>query len=102
MATRVVMDPTYPEKLDAAIVRVLGRLGDAVADDARRFVPVDTGRLREGIEVGPVEGKSVTVHSRRPDPNHDREGVPVFVEFGTRYMDAQPYMRPAVQRKRVV
>ncbi len=100
------MDATARLEIDRAAGQLLIRVADAIADDARRFVPVDTGRLREGIERGNVEGHgdhlSIKVYSRRPDPDPDREAVPVYVELGTRHMAAQPYMKPALFRTRVL
>lgn len=79
---------------------LLARIADAIVRDAQRLVPVDTARLADGIEADSPAGGSVKVHSRRPDPNPDREGVPVYVELGTRYMAAQPYLKPALYRQR--
>ncbi|WP_019008981.1 HK97-gp10 family putative phage morphogenesis protein [Deinococcus aquatilis] len=54
------------------------------------LAPVDTGRLRQSINVQKI-GKG-----------HYRVGTNVnyapFVEFGTRYMRAQPFMRPAIEK----
>lgn len=79
---------------------LLGRIADAIVRDAQRLVPVDTGRLEDGIEADSPSGGSVKVHSRRPDANPNREGVPVYVELGTRHMAAQPYLKPALYRQR--
>lgn len=65
-----------------------------VADDMRRMVPVDTGNLRDGIEVlgeGKI-GISAT--------NEQGQSYVEFVEFGTEHMAAQPFIRPALYRKR--
>lgn len=79
---------------------LLARIAEDIVRDAKRLVPVDSGRLRDGIEASPVVGGSVEVHSRRPDPDTGREGVPVYVELGTRHMAAQPYLKPALYRQR--
>ena len=64
-----------------------------VEAEAKRIVPVDTGRLRNSIttRVDPG-GLSATIA-----PHTDYEA---FVEFGTRRMRAQPYMRPAAEKMR--
>lgn len=60
---------------------------EKVAEIARRIVPVDTGFLRDHI-IARHLGRSSQVEARAPYAG--------FVEFGTRFMAAQPYLRPAV------
>lgn len=60
---------------------------EEIAQDARRMAPVETGRLRASIKV---EGDKVTVGT-----DHW-----IYPEYGTENMHAQPYMRPALYRKR--
>lgn len=88
------MDAEAHREVDAAIVGVLGRIADAIARDAERLAPVDTGELRSRIEVGPVEGRTVRIWSRA------EHGI--YQELGTRFMAAQPYLRPALYRQRVI
>lgn len=62
----------------------------ALRNEMVQAVPVDTGRLRQSINVQKIgEG-------------HYRVGTNVnyapFVEFGTRYQAAQPFMRPAFEK----
>lgn len=58
---------------------------------AQRIVPVDTGRLKQSIGVWPGDGGlSATV---TPDTEYM-----VYVEYGTRYMAAQPYMMPTASQ----
>lgn len=69
----------------------LERIGLTIQNVARRHCPVDTGRLRSSIKSTGVK--------------EDRKGLLVdvgtnvtyapFVEFGTRFMRAQPFLRPA-------
>lgn len=68
----------------------------AIADDARRAVPVKTGDLRRSIyhRVLPFTGSTVT--GRIGATAH----YAIFVEKGTRYMAAQPFLRPALYRRR--
>ncbi len=67
------------------------RLVGQIADDMRRLVPVDTGALRSSIEDTYVDPTGVITVGT----DYWR-----YVEYGTRYMDAQPYIRPALYRKR--
>jgi len=58
-----------------------------VANDMRQRAPVDTGALRNSIKVSSAEeGAKVTA------------AVPYarFVQFGTRYMEAQPFISDEV------
>lgn len=66
-----------------------------VERNAKRYCPVDTGHLRASIthSIGlDSEGVFGTVGT---DVHYAR-----FVEFGTRYMDAQPFLRPALAATR--
>ena len=68
-------------------------LGDGAAmmqDRAMTIVPVDTGRLRASIQlqwVGNLLVEVFTIVEYGP-----------YVEFGTRYMQAQPFFRPAYEQ----
>ncbi len=72
---------------DAAIKQALEVCGGTAENYAKKLCPVDTGRLRASIG-----------HS-----TGDREAVvgtnveyAEFVELGTRYQHAQPYLKPAL------
>lgn len=79
-----------------SIEEVLARIAQGVAQDAQRFAPVDTGRLRAGIHAEDPEetaaGWSVRVVS-------DAE-YSIYVELGTRNMRARPFLRPALWKVR--
>ena len=75
-----------------------------ITAQAKALTPVDTGFLRgslmwkvPGTEGGFEQGNKVTV---KPEKESGLVGsameYAIYVEFGTRYMDAQPYLRPAV------
>jgi HK97 gp10 family phage protein len=53
-----------------------------IAEDARGYTPVETGRLRDSI------------YSDENEVGTDVEYAP-FVEYGTVNMPAQPFLRPA-------
>lgn len=77
--------------------RILEPLGDAIVADAKRFAPVDTGELKNSI-------------SHKIESTNDPLGVALIiqaaaehaahVELGTRRMAPQPYLRPAVEKRR--
>jgi HK97 gp10 family phage protein len=75
-----------PAKATVGSVRAVSHSAQRVQRDARRFAPVRTGALRDGIEVTD-DGLSSSVVStvRYAD----------YVEFGTSDTAPQPYMRPA-------
>lgn len=125
---RVIATPGGERQLADAGPDLLRRVALAIVQDAKRFAPVDTGALRAGIEAEKPRGNSVRIYTRRPVPGDD-PNVPIFVEYGTaahvieapegEALDwpgaahpvrrvnhpgtpAQPYMRPALFRKRVV
>ena len=75
-----------PEAL--ACVTIQGR---KVQDAAKAIVPVDTGFLRDSIEIA-VEGGTTTANAEIGATA--RYGG--FVEYGTSNTPAQPYMRPAL------
>jgi len=85
-----VTDPGAPRR---AVDRGIGEISDQVADDLRGRTPVETGRLREGWQVG------------RGDRDGEREvtnDVPYarYVEFGTIHMAAEPMIGPVLAEGR--
>lgn len=63
-----------------------------VESAAKRLAPVDTGRLRGSIShsAPKVDGKGLYILI-----GSDVEYA-IYQEFGTRYMGAQPFLRPAL------
>lgn len=76
--------------------RALQKTGVNVQSRAKRLCPVDTGRLRASIVT------TKPTHTTRDDLTV-RIGSKVkyarFVELGTRYMRARPYLRPALEQE---
>lgn len=70
----------------------LTRLGIDVQNRARQLCPVDTGRLRSSVNSSGL--------ARDAKGSYVEVGTNVeyaaYVEFGTRYQRAQPYLRPAL------
>lgn len=124
MTLRVKMQITGAEGLknllkelpDALIKQDVGqeqrKAMQIVRDEARRRAPVDTGRLREFIEQklwfdktelvwrGRVglrrigRGRTIKKGTIKYDARYGR-----LVETGTKYMPAQPFLRPAFHQK---
>lgn len=69
--------------------------GVNVQTRAKRLCPVDTGRLRSSIQTTmPFRRGNNLVVSVGSNVNYAR-----FVEEGTRYMKAKPYLRPALEQE---
>jgi HK97 gp10 family phage protein len=75
-----------PAKVEAKSVVAIRKSANQTQRDARRFAPVLTGRLREGIEVH-AQGLEAEVVSTAP--------YSVYNEYGTSKMAPHPFMRPA-------
>jgi HK97 gp10 family phage protein len=80
--------PAAPGKMKRAVGTALGKLGPDLLSQMQSVTPVDTGELRAS------ETASVGATELRLTAGTDHAG---FVEFGTRKMAAQPYMRPTVE-----
>lgn len=91
MAQHVVFEPGWEQRLDGDIHDLLEHLGADIEADSRLGCPVDTGRLRDSLEHE-VQGDTVRVGTNVE--------YAVYVEEGTRYMNAEPYLRPALYKKR--
>jgi HK97 gp10 family phage protein len=77
---------------DGALKRVqkkwIAKAAKVIEDEAARRAPVDTGRLR-----GSITGKTISDDEAEVGAN---VGYAPYVEYGTKFQAAQPYMRPAV------
>lgn len=69
-----------------------------VENYAKRVVPVDTGNLKNSIQTEVISDFSATVGPRVA--NFEEVYYAPFVEYGTLYMAARPYMRPAAEHVR--
>lgn len=81
--------PAVIDSLPAQGKKAAERYAKAARDIAKTIVPVRTGRLKQSIDtvqVGPMDFETYT------DIRYAR-----FVEWGTRFMHAQPFMTPAAQ-----
>lgn len=80
--------------LDAAAGFVDAEIIPEIVKDMKRMAPVDTGAMRDSIEG--VPGGFITISATSPEGH----SYPADVEFGTEHMAAQPFVRPALYRKR--
>ena len=69
--------------------KVVKKHGAAMHKAALRNVPVDTGHLKRSITIEILDGGMTAKVQEHADYG-------IYVEMGTRYMGAQPYMKPAL------
>jgi hypothetical protein len=85
-------DVRWQDDAVAEVLKAVENFQDEILDDVlsdmKRMVPVDTGELRDSLEKG---GPGRINIGAKHGP---------LVEFGTENMAAQPFIRPAVYRKR--
>jgi HK97 gp10 family phage protein len=67
----------------------------AIATTAQALAPVDTGALRDSIEVEHEAPMRSVVTAGNGDVDYA-----AYQEFGTSRMHAQPYLTPAVEQER--
>jgi len=81
-----------------ALADVVPVAAEAIRDEARRLVPVDTGRLRDeiGFTVDGTEAEVKIIDTTRASGTYYGQ----FVEFGTSKQPAQPFMGPAAEIER--
>jgi len=101
-------DRKYPDKWEKAMDRALPTIGLFVQGEAMVRVPVKTGRLRGSITYATSRTQNRTRNPALPTDAvkrpYDREEVWVgtnveyapYVEYGTKRMKKQPYLRPAM------
>ncbi|MCP8307958.1 MAG: HK97 gp10 family phage protein [archaeon] len=74
----------FPSRVKIAIEEASEEASKLIAQSAKRKAPVRTGKLRDSIRAS-----SFMVEARVP--------YAAYVEFGTRKMEAQPFLRPAIE-----
>ena len=92
VSVKVTTTNRFPEirrKGIAAVEDAIKAIADDVLEDAKRRAPVETGRLRDSIELV-IVGSTAYI----------RVGAPYakFVEFGAVHAPAHPFLRPAVRK----
>ncbi len=85
-----MIDADAAAKIMALAERCQANVTEEVAQDATRMAPRDTGRL------------AASIHAEGDDTVVAEADYAAYVELGTSDMPAQPYLRPALYRKRVL
>lgn len=80
--------------LEAAADSAEKEAADDLRDDMKSRAPVDTGDLRDGIRA------EKTPKGYAVGPDSEDEDKALAQEYGTRYMNAQPYAVPAEEDAR--
>ena len=75
-------------KVEQMVCSVVKLNGAELQERAQRNAPVDTGNLRRSISLSVKDGGMTAEVTATADYS-------AYVEYGTRYMEAQPYMQPA-------
>lgn len=91
--TKLTKDMKKNLNMDA-VKNIVKQNGAEMQGKAQRNAPVDTGTLKRsiGLEIS-KGGMSATV-----EPSAE---YAAYVEFGTRHMNAQPYLKPAFESQSV-
>jgi HK97 gp10 family phage protein len=74
-------------KIEDQINAGLDEAGNEIVIYAQQIVPVRSGRLRNSIGYTVADG-TLTIYATAP--------YAAYVEFGTRRMKSEPYIRPAI------
>lgn len=78
------------KSVDARIDAKMREMGEVGLAEARRLVPVDTGQLRDSIgTIYRQSDKAVQLYADKYYAS--------FIEWGTRFHAAQPFLRPALR-----
>ncbi|QKV74539.1 HK97 gp10 family phage protein [Amycolatopsis sp. Hca4] len=98
--------PDWREKIAADVRELFGQLVGEVLDDAKRLVPVDTGHLRESLS-SEINGDTARIGSDLNYALYVEEGHRVAYRgpdgetvFTGDMVPPQPYLRPALYRRR--
>lgn len=83
------------DELLAGLAEAIKESAQAVRQDARWFVPVDTGNLRDAITIRKKSDKRSEVYIDTSDVHYGH-----IVEFGSSDRPENPFMGPAAARER--
>lgn len=90
--------PEFESKADEEIEKALAESALVLRGKAQIRCPVKTGRLRDSIDA------SSSILTKGYPKGQAEVGTNVeyaaYVEYGTKYMKAQPYMRPGAEASR--
>ena len=88
MKVNVKVNNEGVEELKRELIPFISEVTDAAVEAAKDLVPVDSGNLQASIQSKQVDESTFAYYS-------DVEYA-LYVEFGTRFKGAKPYLRPAI------
>lgn len=101
-------EPGWKERINADVQAMFGKLVGEIRDDAEAGAPVDTGNLRASVD-SEINGDTARIGSNLNYALYVEEGHRVAyrgadgeVHFTGEVVPPQPYLRPALYRKRNV
>ena len=86
-----------PNELDKEVEAVLEDNAQNIERDAKRNAPIDTGKLRQSIKSLKTDKKQYTIRAN----STGNAPYAKFIEHGTRFMRAQPFLYPAFFKGRL-
>jgi hypothetical protein len=98
-----VEEPGWHERVMEFAHAAQDKVARDVLADMKAIVPVDTGALRESLDLGRIDDTTVRVGSKDKDYSVYVEEGHRIVAWGHetgRFQPPQPYMRPALFRER--
>lgn len=95
----VVWEPGLVARISGIRSDLRKKFADAVAADATRLAPVDTGRLKAEIHAN-EDGSRVTANTEYAAPVEFGHRIVVDGKDTGKRVPAQPYLRPAAYRVR--
>ncbi len=78
-------------KLNKILDKYLENVADNIFKDAQQKCPVDTGTLKNSIKKDKTGNKEYTISANT--------NYAIFIELGTKKMQAQPFLKPALKNK---
>jgi HK97 gp10 family phage protein len=91
----VDIDPEAVRAIRRAVKRAAAETAEWAKEDAKGWVPVDTGKLRASIDAGAFEDGDLIGFKVEAT-----EHYAAYVELGTSKMPAQPFLQPAADGRR--
>lgn len=91
----------FPKAVEQVFQATARITANTIAQRARQLVPVATGRTQRSIRVREdlvhrAYHVEVGAHEGMPADQDWPPMLPVWIEYGTRFIPARPFMRPAI------
>ena len=89
--------PEALRQVKSATRNALNNMGEKAVELAQNLTPVDTGNLRASLTHQPEGEDAELVGTSQGSAPIKPPSYAPYVEFGTRRMRAQPFLRPAIE-----